>query len=276
MVPALEPGNPLIGAMLFIQNLGTLLLPFQTNGLIPRWDGAPPFGLGVLLGAAFLRFAWLQLQAAPLQRVLFFGMVAYCFVFAIAVYALPLRHVMLIALLLVMLAWLRGLRGETLSTGMRLWLLTGSLCGLTVAAINLTFPFDRSERAGQEIATRGLQDQVWMAFPDAEGLGVGIHARTGMRFLRPQRHCVQGYVHWNYRQPFKKAKQFFAHLDQESQKIGGFYLITSLDLEDSPPGLLQPIALVRSGYDGRNYYLFRVRPELPASTARFPPCAAGR
>lgn len=275
IVPALEPRNAALEAVNFFVRLGSLLVPLQTHGIIPRWDGVAPFGLGIFLAVGFLLLCWRETAHDRLHRWLLLGFIAFSFAFNLAVYVLPVRHLMLIAILLILLGWIKAAGGQKLSRLMRLWLLAGGACGLLVAAINLAVPFDRSAAVAAIIRQRGLEHRLWMAFPDSQGLGVGIHALTGMQFMRPEQRCMQGFIHWNYRGNLRKPRQFAAYLREETQRIGRFYLLTAGPLKGFPKDLVQPLDHVAGTYGPQRYHLFVVGPNLPDAAIHLPPCVPG-
>lgn len=275
IVPALEPENPFLGAADFIARLGILLLPLQTNGLWPTWNGISFLGLGAFLGFGFLFLCVRETRDDLFHRAMLFGMIGLTFVFDLAIYHLPVRHLMLIAVLLIVLAWLKGLAGRPLSAALRVWLLAGSGCGLLVAAINLVVPFDNGARIAREIKDRGLEQKLWMAFPDAGGLGVGPNALTGMRFARPEQHCMVDFVHWNYRTTIEKDWQLYRYLRGLVAQRGRFYLLTDEPLQNAPADLLQPIVRIPAGYDDRSAQLFVVGPGRPDAATNLPPCVSG-
>lgn len=71
----------------------------------PTWNGGVPFNLGGIAGFLFVLFASTQLRHDRLARALFWGFAALTLVFSVTVYPLPSRHLMLIALLLILFTW---------------------------------------------------------------------------------------------------------------------------------------------------------------------------
>jgi hypothetical protein len=274
LVPAIPPKGWVLESLNFVLRIGGLLLPLQTDGLLPLWDGEPPLGLGLVFGAAFLVFAWHQSRHDGWHRALLFGFIGTTLVFNSFVYPLPIRHLMLIALLLIAFKWLAALNGRPLSQGMRIWLLAGSACGLLVAGINLLVPFDTGFLAAREIQRRGLTDRPWMAYPHSRGLGVGIHLLTGMEFERPERRCREGFIRWNQPTRLHSTQALAFYLRRESADRGSFYLLTTADPGTLPTDLAQPLARIAPGYDGVAYNLYLVNPGLPETSVPVPPCVA--
>lgn len=273
IVPALAPQGPILEAAQFALRLGGLLLPIQASGTTLQWDGDPPFALGIVLGIGFLALVWHVLRHARLQRGLLFGFILFLFGFSCLVYPLPIRHMMLIAVLLVALVWLAAAGGKPVSDGFRLWLLGGSVCGLLVAAIGLTRPFDTAHLAVREIERRGLTGDPWMAFPDSRGPGVPINLLNGIEFERPEARCRQSFVRWNHRSSLRDPEDLVTYLRSEAHRRGRFYLVSQFALDAAPRDLAQPLASIPAGYNGVAYHLYAIAPDRPLSTAPVPRCA---
>jgi hypothetical protein len=180
---------------------------------------------------------------------------------------------MLIALLLILLIWRRSAGGLAPTSGLRAWLLVGSLCGLSVAAWSLVVPFDTADAAAREIHRRGLTNRHWMAFPDSRAQGVS--ALTGIRFRRAEADCMQSFVRWNYQSKLHTPAQLSKYLTSEVAKHGRFYLLSDISLSAVlSPRLLRQLVHIPAGYDGQDYYLFVVGPNLPDMNTRMPNCVA--
>jgi hypothetical protein len=269
MIPALEHKALLVSLADYLASIGLLALPLQWGEHGPTWNGGVPFSLGGFAGILFFIFASTQLRHDRLARVLFWGFVALTLVFSVTVYPLPSRHLMLIALLLILFTW-RGAADSTIepSAGFRVWLAIGSACGLFVAAWNFVVPFDTADAAGRAIVSRGLAEKHWMVFPDSRAQGVS--ALTGIAFERTEARCMQNFIHWNFHSALRDPKRLTAYLRHEASTRGRFYLLSDLPLSPTVPrDLLLPITYVPAGYDGFDYYLFVVgpnRPEIREST----------
>jgi hypothetical protein len=238
--------------------------------VFPVWN-EPPFPIAGLLGPAFLWFAWLQTKGDPFHRLLLFGFLGFTLVFSVAFYPFAIRHLMLAALLLVGLAWLRLEGGDAPTAGFRLWLALAALCGLATAAINLVEPFDTAGVAAHEIERRGLADKHWMVFPDSRAQGVS--ALTGIDFERTERNCMESFIRWNYRSSLRTQTKMNDYLRDNIRARGRFYLLSDVDLSlVLAPDLLEPIAHIPAGYDGADFYLFVVGPNAPERQISLPRC----
>ena len=273
LVPALHRLGFVTDLANFVLRCGLLLVPLQWSGAAPVWDGFPPLGLGLFLAAGFFAFAWRELRADRLHLALFLGFVAVTFLFSILVYPLAARHLMLIALLLILFAWLGAAAGRPLSPAFRIWLLVGALCGLFVAGWNLVVPFDTAGVAAREIRARGLVGEHWMAFPASRAQGVS--ALTGIKFEHAEAGCMQSFVRWNTPQTVASPPELQRLLQAKVAERGRFYLLSDLPLRTLPSSLIAPIAEIPAGYDGQAFNLYVVGPGLPPRALAVPDCVPG-
>lgn len=272
MIPALELlgfGKDLLNWM---SSVGTLALPFQ-GGLLSQWN-VPVWPIGGFLWLPFLWLAWRESGKVPFHRLMLFGFVGFTLLFSLAVYPLAIRHLMLIALLFVLLAWRQREQGIASGRGFRLWLSVAAACGFATAAINFVMPFDTAGKAAAEIERRGLQDGHWMVFPDSRAQGVS--ALTGMLFERTERHCMQDFIRWDYRTGLTTPELFERYLRDEVARHGRFYLLSEFRLGTLPPDLVKPLAAIPAGYDGQEFHLFEVGPGAQEKPVNLPPCVKGR
>ena len=271
--PAIDLGSPALEAFLWIKRLGLLLLPFpMTAANVPQWSADVPLGMGLLLGPAFLVFAHLQLRGDRLNQLIFGGFVVLTLTFSTFVYSLHVRHLSLIALLLILLKWRHAELGERPSAAFDAWLVVGAACGLAVAGLNLSRPFDTAAIAAREIDRLGLQQKHWMAYPSSRAQGVS--AITGIEFERAGSGCVQSFVRWDYQRPIAPG-DLKKYLSDATQRYGRFYLLTDRPLQ-LPASLVRTLAFIPAGYEGQEYYLHVVGPNLPERQMRMPRCAPVR
>jgi hypothetical protein len=273
LAPALERLGFATDLANVVLRMGLLLVPLQWSGTGPAWDAFPPLGLGLLLAIGFFAFAWRELRSDRLDAMLFFGFVAIAVLFSIVVYPLAARHLMLIALLLIVLVWLRAADGRPASAGFRLWVLVGALCGLFVAGWNLAVPFDTAGTAAREIRARGLQDEHWVAFPASRAQGVS--ALTGLKFESLEAGCAQSFVRWNTPQTIQTPAELQRALEAKLAQRGRFYLLSDLPLSILPRSLVAPVAEIAPGYDGQAFNLYEVGPGIPVRPVTIPDCVPG-
>ena len=256
----------------WLHNISTLALPFQ-GGIHPGWN-MPPYPFHGILWAAFLWFAWTQSRGDRLHQALLFGFIALTFLFSITIYPLAIRHLMLIALLLILLTWLRRMAGERPDAAFRLWLAIASLCGLITGAINFAIPFDTADRAVAEIERLELGGKRWMVFPDSRA--VGVAALSGIEFQRTELGCMQSFNRWNHRNGLLGPDSLARYLRAQVHDHGRFYLLSDLRFTTFSDQLLRPLATVSAGYDGQAFYLYAVGPAAAEQELSLPPCVAGR
>lgn len=272
MVTALAPHGA-AGLFYFIDRLGVLLVPVQTVSNVISWNGTLPFGIGIVAGPLFLWFSYRQLRHDLWHVALFGGFVLICLVFSLAVYPLQTRHLTLIALFLILLAWRSRRDGATGDLAFRAWLAIGALCGLATAAVNLARPFDTAELAARYIRQHGLTEKHWLVFPESRAQGVS--AITGIEFHRIERQCMQSFVRWDRGPTITSYDALEASLRAVTRRYGRVYLLSDFRPR-LPADLARPLATFPPGYDGQAYYLTLVGPHSPETSLRPPPCPPRR
>ncbi|MGX7953274.1 hypothetical protein ACWPM1_12005 [Tsuneonella sp. HG249] len=272
IIPAVQSSGFAQDFLGYVSNLGALALPFQ-GGLVATWN-APPFPLAGILWIPFLLLCWTTTQGDRFQRLLLFGFIGLTFVFSMVVYPLAIRHLMLIALLVIVFAWFRRERGEVPQPGFRLWLAVSAACGLATAAINLALPFNTAPEAAAEIERLGLADKHWMAWPDFRSPVVST--LTGIDFEQTGEHCMMSAMKWNHRTRLTKPARLQRYLKAEVARHGQFYLLSDRRIRGFDPNLIQPVAEIPAGYDGQAHNLYLVGPNAPEISQSLPPCIAHR
>lgn len=268
-VPALHSEAPLIAPLVLLTYLSQLLfpLPLSEGGLV--WNSTFPIPLAVPAGYAFLIFAWWILRPVTLHRALFAAFTAIVLAFSILVYLLPIRHLSLIALLMIALVWRADELGLPRPRVFTVWLVIAAICGCALGLVNLVRPFDTAGQAARWIRKSDLTDRHWVAFGDSRAQGVAM--LNAMQFTRLGHECQQDFIRWNNRLDLESRDAIFLELDRLGQKYGRYYLLTDMQVA-SPNHLLRPIHHIGPGFNGQHYYLYIVRPDLPESNLRPPPC----
>jgi hypothetical protein len=269
MIQALELHGPPADFANYLMRLGVLLIPLQMNGMVPEWDQPPPVLFAAILGMLFLLFAWFQTRHDRLHQILFWGFLGLTFVFSMVVYPLHARHLMLIALLLMLLVWRRAAEGFVPSSGFKLWLLGSTVCGLIVAVTNFIVPFDSAWAAAREIQHLGLADKHWLVFPDSRAQGVA--AIMEKDFERAEHRCMQSFVRWNFRTKLLNYPQLTSYLRKEVNDRGKFYMLSDYKLA-LPHDLAHQIGHIPAGYNGQNYYFYELGPGMPDAQVNLPRC----
>ena len=274
VVPALADRAGFTGLGLFTSNLGLLLLPFQWEGFAPTWNSRLPLMLMPILWLGFVLFIYAQTARDSWNRAILFGLIGLGLVMSVALYPLAFRHLVIIALMLIALAWIDKLKGQDpVDPGFRVWLGMAAACGLFTSIVNFVQPFDRAHVAAAEIERLGLENERWLALRLDHAQG--IPALTGMLFENPSHDCLQSFVPWtsNFRPTQRDEVQEF--LENRVASQGQFYMVTRLQFGFLPEDLAQKIAVIPGGYLGKDYELYLVGPDAPKLPRDMPPCVPG-
>lgn len=259
-----------------LSRFGSVLLPLQIHDTHLEWNADLPFVAGAPAGLAFLVIGW-KLSVDRFSATVFVAFCALVLIFSIWLYPLSTRHVSLAGVLLVALVGLGRERQQQCHAGLfRTWLAAGALLGLVAAALMSVTPFDRSAEAAAYIRAHGLADKHWAVYPNFESQGVS--ALTGMEFERVDLNCMQSFVRWNHADKIKTWPQLEQKLDRIGAR-GGFYLMTVHQIRTNgfrDPGAYRLLAHIPAGYDGKDYFLYRIRPDVPVQTAHVPECPPKR
>lgn len=261
MVPAIAPFPPLLGIAAWVIRACTVGFPLQWFDGHLTWNAAVP-ALGVPVGAVLLLGAARQELRSDRDRLLVFvGFVAVTFVFSVAIYPLAARHMFLIALLLIVLPWLRLAAGGPQSGRMfRAWLAAAAVCGLVSAAISARMPFDAGRLAAQEMVRQGLTHKPWVALRKERG--PGIAALTGMAIQPYGDDCVGSFLRWNRTAAPLDRASVQRWLGDRAARNGRFWLVSEAPIAGDAHAI-RLLARFPAGYNGIGYFLYDVRPDLP-------------
>lgn len=274
MVPPIEDFSRVSFLTGWINRMGVLGFPLQwRHGF--SWDATQPLFIKVFAWAPTFLFFWWQTRGDRLHRAVLFGFITLTGVFSVFVYPLPIRHLMLAALLLIVLEWrAAAVRGEgSRSPGFRLWLLGATGCGLAMSAGNAFQTFDTGPQAVARIRDMGLENENWMAFPASRGQTVT--ALSGIRFEHPQMHCLQTYTRWNHRAPIVTLTEMEAFLRKELALHGKFYMMTNINFGYIDDNLIQLVSFVPGGFNEQESYLYAIGPYGEKRELGLPPCVEG-
>jgi hypothetical protein len=261
MVPAIVPPALWRSFATWMADTGTLGLPLQWHFWAPEWNNPPPLGLGGLAAAGFAALVWIELRHDRMKLAAFGAITLMTLGFSLWIYPLAVRHLMVLAIVLICLVWHGCLapHGTTRrpTVWFSAWLLVAALCGLATAAINLAIPFDRSQQAVALIAQLGLRDKTWVSFP--RYTRQGIAALSAMPFERLGDHCSEVFIRWNDRaeKQVQNIPALYRALGAKRDVDGRFYFISTLTIPPVP-GLLRQIGKVDGGYDGQDFVLYVV------------------
>lgn len=275
--PAFSPGTPGSDMLIALARFGAVFLPLQMHGATLTWNGLPPTAIAVPAGFLFLFMGLRVLWADRLACVLFTAFCGLILAFSLAVYPLATRHVSLAGLLLILLAARLRERGEASASPIfRLWLLASAACGLLASSVVLARPFHAAPSAARYIQKHGLEAKHWVSFPDSRAEAVS--GLLGIPFERLEVDCKQSFVRWNVRSRIAEFKQLEAELQRIAARSGSYYLLSDLRLHDRPLGRPQDyllLAHIPAGYDGQDFYLYRVRADLPEKPEQLKSCVPG-
>ena len=252
-----------------IDRLGLLLVPWQTIDNLPEWNGWLPFGFGVVAGPLFVWFALRQVRHDRFDLGAMAALLLLTTIFSVTVYPLQTRHLSLVALFLVLLKWRDADAGRAPDHAFSAWLIVGALCGLGVAAINLSRPFDTGHQAAAYIERHGLRSKHWLVWPESRAQG--ISALLGIEFERMERDCSITFVRWNH----QATLAGWSDLDRELRRIvrlrGRSYLLSDQPLE-LPRDIALPVAFFPAGYNGYAYHITLIGPSETERRAGVPSC----
>ncbi|MGF7172235.1 hypothetical protein FHS91_003940 [Sphingobium xanthum] len=277
LIPAFWLNGIVLDSVVELMRFGTILLPLQMDGLQLVWNNSPPPLIALPAGIVFLYLGTTLLRREILAQALFLGFCALIFIFSVAVYPLAIRHASLAGLLLILLVARQRERGGSRTVPFLLWLAASAACGLTATAINFMRPFDTARQTAHFIERHGLQDAHWVSFPDSRAQGVS--ALLGIEFERLERNCTQSFIRWNYRSTVKRRIDLERELNRIAARAGGFHLLSDLELPikrmQNPQGY-RLLTHIPAGYDGQDFYLYHIRPDLPERGPRPPKCEPAR
>jgi hypothetical protein len=277
MIPAFWLNGPVKDGLVELTRFGALLMPLAMGDGHVVWNESPPLAAAVVGGIFFIAGALWLLRRDRFSQILFGGFVALIFLFSVFVYPLAIRHVSLAAvLLIVLLALLRGRRPDERRL-FDAWLGLGAVCGIAMAVSTLLLGFDTARGAAAFILDHHLEGKHWVTFPDSRAQGVS--ALTGVEFERLERDCTQSFIRWNYRSRINDIGDFETELTRIAERSGSFYLLTDFSLSPRPirnRSAYRQLLYVPAGVDGQAYFLYEVRPDLPAKPERLPQCPPKR
>lgn len=274
MIPAFWLNGPLFEAYIFLTRLSVLLIPLHGPQFGLEWNQPLPDGLSLAGGVLFLWMGDILTRDIVLHRIIYLGFATVLLLFSLCVYPLAIRHLSLLAFLIILLRWRAYERSDSpASTRLfRGWLSVAAACGVLTAGISMVRPFDTASQAADYIRKQGLQDKHWLSFPDSRAQGVS--AITGMEFTRLERNCTQSFVRWNYRSTIKSQADFDKVLHHITARYGHVYLLSDFRITpEGNPRFYKLLKYIPAGYNGQPFYLWSIGSDLPESAMRPPQCA---
>lgn len=277
--PDMVQAMPMQGlAFDFIQavtKLSALLVPFHFwPGTI---DWADPWiqPAGVLMGLLFIAFADWMVHHNRFDRLLFHAFLWACILFASFIYPFGVRHMTLIAWLLILLVARQYAKGFALHPLFRLWLVIGAVMGLWGAVTSLNRPFNNAETVASIIRDKGLQDELLVSWPTPTGSPLAV--QLGQELGSLEKQCTQSFHRWDKAEVGLSAQKLGAAVNAFGAKHGRFYIIAAIDMalvEQYAP--IKRIASVPAGFDDYAAHIYVVSADGWPPTAKLPRCAPER
>lgn len=271
VMPAAVLQSVPVGLGRLLPVFAALLVPVQTIDGQFEWGGTLPYPLWVVAGPVFLAFCWMQLRERRMSLAAFGFCLAALTAMSVFVYPLALRHVALLAILLILLMWREAERGSAPDGAFGLWLGVLGVCGVLTAAIGLVSPFDRTTDVARFIRAHGLEHEIWSSYP--EPYAQGVSALLGTELLSLPRGCTQSYIRWDHPWAFPGPAAFDAAVGDAARRYGRFYLASNEPVGTIPGVAVTRIGSISPGYDGVEFTLYRIG---AAPAARRPPPCPGR
>lgn len=256
----------------FVNALGIVLLPVQWD-FGPAWNSSLPLLLVPVGWLAAILFFRVQTAGDRLGTLVLFGFVAALGVLSVAMYPLANRHVMLVAVLLVGIAWIRALAGRQPDRAFTAWLTASAAIGVLVGAYSTIVGFDAAPLFAEEIERRGLIRRHWVSLSAPHG--GPVTAMTGLRFEHLEKGCLQTFTRWDHRPTLAKRRALYQHIARMGSQRGSFYLLSPYRLRKMPPDVAALRFSAWGGYNGEYYFAYEVAPGRPAFAANLPPCVRG-
>ncbi|MFC4256013.1 hypothetical protein GRI97_12215 [Altererythrobacter xixiisoli] len=245
--------SPAQGVLLWMLVLSVVTVPLQwKDGL--QWDMVPALASSMVLWAGFLAVAYSQTRDRVLDRLAMAGFLLVTLGFFAFLYPLTIRHMMLAGVLLVGLHWQQARDGIVARWPFRLWVLTGTACGMVAIYAGLALPFDTAPRVAAFIRNRGLQDKTWVSVPAQHGQGVS--ALTGVLFENAAQGCTSDFIRWNFAKGSDVPRPLASWVTQTARRTGSFHLLSYIRLEAAAD--VRELAVIDPGYDGKRYYIYRI------------------
>ncbi len=254
----------------WMRGIATVMLPVQWRGG-PLWDAPWVTPATPLLGIGFLVMAWLQTARERIERAVAVGFPVLLLAFMIVVHTLAIRHMMLVAVVIMAILWRQGTRDHPLAPLTRIWLALMAACGLVTAGFALTRPFDTAAQVVRTIRAMGLERETWLSFPAQHAQGVAAVGGIGFEALGPD--CRSNFIRWNFRHRITDRAKLRDRLITEASAGGRFHLLS--EYKPAAGGPITRIATIRPGLDGKVYHLYRVDGAVPGVRAEAPPCVPG-
>lgn len=251
--------------------LSSLLIPFHFWPGTVDWPSTwpPPYSVG--LGVVFVFFADYSVRQNLLHRCLLHGFLWTCLLFSTFVYPFAVRHMTLIALLMIVLVSLQYRKGLKPFALFRLWLVVVAIMGLFGAGWSIAKPFNTGKQTAEFIREQGLDNDLLVSAPQA--MSVPVVAWLGIEIGSVEKECTQAFHRWDTAEFGLNAPRIAKGYNRFAQKYGQFTLISTLEMSLVAEHVkMRQIGHIPAGFDGYAYYIYTVAYDRPKSGMRLPRC----
>lgn len=255
---------------------GSVALPLGPFGGWFFWDWSNVYKFAQLASVLVLAVATLaMLETQPLARLITFGLLAFVFLFSTFVYPMFVRHVGVVALFVITLAW-AGAYSNTrarqvftaLSAG---WMIQGVIAVAIAASPSVVF--SSTTQAARWIIDNGLAEKPWVA--QRSLTSVSFTALSGKPVYSLYGGCLSTYARWNHsgeRMPDAEARQRL--IDRAAGASTVYYMIEERPDDAQRPKGIAMTPLATFGRDIQNFTTTLYRVDVPpgAPARPYPRC----
>jgi hypothetical protein len=275
MVTALPLRSIGFDSAMAIARLSSLLVPFHFWPGVIDWPSTwpPPYSIG--LGVVFVFFADHAVRRDLWHRCILHGFLWTCLLFSTFVYPFAVRHMTLIALLLIVLIALQYRAGLKPGALVRPWLALVAVMGLWGAGWSLARPFNSGQQAAAFIREAGLDRDILISAPPA--MAVPVAAWLGQEIGSVEKACTQAFHRWDKAEIGLNAPRLGQAYTRFGLEYGAFTLISSLEMSMvAEHAKMRLIRHIPAGFDGYDYYIYSVAYDRPKSGKQLPRCTPER
>lgn len=255
--------------------LSSLLVPFHFWPGVIDWPATWPMPHAIGLGVVFLFFADHAVRQDTLHRCLLHAFLWTCLLFSTFVYPFAVRHMALIALLMIVLVSLQYRGGIKPPAPFRLWLAVVAVMGLWGAIWSFVHPFNGGKQAAEFIRAKGLDKGILISTPPA--MTIPVSAWLGVETGSIEKECTESFYRWNHAEIGKSAYRIADAYTRFGAKYGQFTVVTIFEMSlVAPHTKMRLVRHIPAGFDGYDYYIYSVAYDRPKTGLRLPRCAPTR
>ena len=275
MVQAQQPLKGIIGVLPTMSLLSSQLVPLHIFPGTIDWGLPWPGALGVVMGILFVWMADTILRYDRFHRLLFHGFLWACFFFSTIIYPFGVRHFSLVPLLLILLVATRKQADDVPHPAFKIWISIVALAGLFGAVVSFIMPFDVSDKAAAVMKQRGLEKEIWVAWPDFTG--GGLVSRLQIEMGSVKKGCTQAFNRWDNDHRYRSVRAMGENFSDFADKYGSFYVSSAMNLDAVGKYVpMRQIAFIPPGYNHYEFHLYQVAYDRNPTGMRPPSCAPNR